>query len=52
MREECFEKMAARQSCDDVVNLVRLRQRKYGPIIRPIIVEFRSEYDKWESDKN
>ena len=43
---DVFGKMGARQSCDDVVDVVRLRQKK-GPIIRPIIVEFRSEYDKW-----
>ena len=35
------------QSCDDVVDVVQLRQKENGPIIRPIIVEFRSEYDKW-----
>ena len=37
----------AGQSCDDVVDVVQLRQKENGPIIRPIIVEFRSEYDKW-----
>ena len=37
----------AGQSCDDVVDVVRLRQKENGPIIRSIIVEFRSEYDKW-----
>ena len=42
-----FGKMGAGQSCDDVVDVVRLRQKENGPIIRPIIVEFRSEYDKW-----
>ena len=42
-----FGKMGAVQSCDDVVDVVRLRQKENGPIIRPIIVEFRSEYDKW-----
>ena len=39
--------MGAGQSCDDVVDVVRLRQKGNGPIINPIIVEFRSEYDKW-----
>ena len=34
-------------SCDNIVDVVRLRQKENGPIIRPIIVEFRSEYDKW-----
>ena len=35
------------KSCDDVVDVVRLTQKENGPIVRPIIVEFRSEYDKW-----
>ena len=30
-----------------VVDVIRLRQKENGPIIRPIIMEFRSEYDKW-----
>ena len=42
-----FGKMGAGQRCDDVVDVVRLRQKENGPIIRSIIVEFRSEYDKW-----
>ena len=45
--KDVFEKMGAHQSCDDVVNVTRLRQREDGPIIRPIIVELKSEYDKW-----
>ena len=44
---DVFGKMGTGQSCDDVVDVVRLRQKENGPIIRPIIVEFRSEYDKW-----
>ena len=42
-----FGKMGAGESCDDVVDVVRLTQKENGPIIRLIIVEFRSEYDKW-----
>ena len=42
-----FGKMSAGQSCDNVVDVVRLRQKKNRPIIMPIIVEFRSEYGKW-----
>ena len=34
-------------SCDNIVDVVRLRQKENGPIIRPIIGEFRNEYDKW-----
>ena len=45
--KDVFGKMGAGQSCGDVVDLVRLRHKENGPIIRPIIVEFRSEYDKW-----
>ena len=45
--KDVFGKMGAGQSCDDVVDVVRLRQKENGPIITPIIVEFRSEYDKW-----
>ena len=45
--KDVFGNMGAGQSCDDVVDVVRLRQKENGPIIRPIIVEFRSEYDKW-----
>ena len=44
MREGCFETMGERQGCDDVM---QLRQREYGPNKRPLIVEFRSEYNKW-----
>ena len=29
--------MGAGQSCDDVVDVVRLRQKENGPVIRPII---------------
>ena len=45
--KDVFGKMGAGQSCDDVVDVVRLRQKENGSIIMPIIVEFRSEYDKW-----
>ena len=39
--------MGAGQSCDDIVDVVRLRQKENNPNIRPIILEFRSEYAKW-----
>ena len=29
------------------MDVVRLRQREDSPIIKPIIVEFKREYDKW-----
>ena len=45
--KDVFGKMGAGQRFHDIVDVVRLRQKENGPIIRPIIVEFRSEYDKW-----
>ena len=44
--KDVFGKMCAGQNCDDVLDVVRLRWKENGPIIRPIIVEFRSEYNK------
>ena len=45
--KDVFGKMGSGQSCDGVVDVVRLRQKENGSIIRPILVEFKSEYDKW-----
>ena len=45
--KDMFGKLGAGQSCDDVVDEVHLRHKENGPIIRPIIVEFRRKYDKW-----
>ena len=45
--KDVLGKRGARQSCDHVVDVVLLRQREEDPIIRPLMVEFRSEYDKW-----
>ena len=45
--KDVFGKMGVDQSCDDVVDVVRLRQKENVPIIRPMIAEVRSEYDKW-----
>ena len=41
--KDMFGKMGAGPSCDDIVDVVRLRQKENGPII----MEFESEYDKW-----
>ena len=40
--QDVFGKMGASQRCDDIVDVVRLRERENGPIIRPIIVALRS----------
>ena len=44
--KDVFGKMGAGQTCDHIVDVVRLKPKENGAIIRPIIVEFRSEYDK------
>ena len=41
--KDVFENMGANQSCDDIVDAVRIRQKGNVPIIR----KFRSKYDKW-----
>ena len=43
--KDVFGKMGTGQRCDDVVDVVRLRQKENCPIIRPMIVD--REYDKW-----
>ena len=35
--KDVFGKMGAGQTCDDVVDVVQLRQKENGPIIRPIV---------------
>ena len=44
--KDVFGNMSACQSCDDILDVVRQRQKENGPIIRPIMVEFRSDNDK------
>ena len=43
---DVFEKMVLRKRYEAVVNVVQLRQREDGANIFPMIVKFRSEYDK------
>ena len=45
--KDVFGKMGAGQRCNEIGDVVRLRHKKNGPIIRPVIVEFRRECDKW-----
>ena len=44
--KDVLGKMGTCQSCDDIVDVVQLRQKEISPITWSIIVEFRSEYDK------
>ena len=45
--KDVFGKIGACQCSDDVVDVVRIRQKENCPITRPLIVAFRSEYVKW-----
>ena len=50
--KDVLGKMGVRESCEHVVDVVRLRQREDGANIRPMILEFRSEYDTWALGSN
>ena len=44
--------MGVRVREEDIVDVVRMRKNDEGGLIRPIIVEFRTEYDKWTVLRN
>ena len=37
---------------EEIVDVVRMRKKDEGGSIRPIIIEFRTEYDKWTVLRN
>ena len=44
--------MGVRVRDEEIVDVVRMRKKDEGGSIRPIIVEFRTEYDKWTVLRN
>ena len=44
--------MGVRVREEEIVDVVRMRKNDEGGSIRPIIVEFRTEYDKWTVLRN
>ena len=44
---EMIGDMGVRVREEDIVDVVRMRKKDEGGSIRPIIAEFRTEYDKW-----
>ena len=44
---EMIGDMGVRVREEEIVDVVRMRKKDEGGLIRPIIVEFRTEYDKW-----
>ena len=44
--------MGVRGREEEIVDVVRMRKKDEGVSIRPIIIEFRTEYDKWTVLRN
>ena len=44
--------MGVRVRVEDVVDVVRMRKKEGVGLARPIVVEFKSEYDKWTVLRN
>ena len=44
--------MGVRVREEEIVDVVRMRKKDEGGSIRPIIAEFRTEYDKWTVLRN
>ena len=49
---EMIGDMGVRVREEEIVDVVRMRKKDEGGSIRPIIVEFRTEYDKWTVLRN
>ena len=49
---EMIGDMGVRVREEVIVDVVRMRKKDEGRSIRPIIVEFRTEYDKWFRNKS
>ena len=49
---EMIGDMGVRVREEEIVDVVRMRKKDEGGPIRPIIVEFRTEYDKWTVLRN
>ena len=44
---DMFERMGARIRSEDVSDIIRMRKKEGDETVKPVIVEFKSEYDKW-----
>ena len=49
---EMIGDMGVRVREEEIVDVVRMREKDEGGSIRPIIVDFRTEYDKWTMLRN
>ena len=44
---DIFERMGVRNRSKDVSDIILMRKKEGDETVKPVIVEFRSEYDKW-----
>ena len=49
---EMIDHMGVRVREEEIVDVVRMRKKDEGGVIRPIILEFRTGYDKWTVLRN
>ena len=49
---DIFERMGVRIRSEDVSDIIRMRKKKGDETVKPVIVELKSEYDKWMVSRN
>ena len=42
---DMFERMGVRSRSEDVLDIIRMRKKEGDETVKPVIVEFKSEYD-------
>ena len=42
-----IERMGVRVRSEDMPDIIRMRKKDEDEAVRPVIIEFKSEYDKW-----
>ena len=47
-----FERMGVKICSEDVLDIIRMRKKECDETVKPVIVEFKSEYDKWTVLRN
>ena len=49
---DMFERMGVRIRSENVSDIIRMRKKEGDETVKPVIVEFKSEYDKWTVLRN
>ena len=42
-----IERMGVRIRSEDVADIIRMRKKNGDEMVKPVIIEFKIEYDKW-----